>query len=255
MGLTTENLIVGYGGTPIVKGVNVTVPEGKITALLGPNGCGKSTLLKALSRILKVQSGAVLWQGERIEQISSRQLAQQLALLPQSQEPPEGVTVRDAVSYGRSPYTGFWGQLSAQDKSIVEQSMEATGIACFADRPVTDLSGGQRQRVWLAMTLAQDTDYILLDEPTTYLDMNHQVELMKLLRKLNQQGKTIVTVLHDINQACRYCDHLIVMQEGQVMSEGAPDVVLTSELLAKVFELDAQIHPCPITQTPMCIVR
>lgn len=255
MALTTENLVVGYGKVPIVKGVNITVPEGKITALLGPNGCGKSTLLKALSRILSAQSGAVLWNDEKIEQISSRQLAQQLALLPQSQEPPEGVTVRDAVSYGRSPYTGFWGQLSAQDKAIVDQSMKATGVDGFAERAVTDLSGGQRQRVWLAMTLAQDTDYILLDEPTTYLDMNHQVELMKLLRKLNQQGKTIVTVLHDINQACRYCDHLIVMQEGQVMSEGAPDVVLTSELLAKVFELDAQIHPCPITKTPMCIVR
>ena len=255
MALTTENLVVGYGKVPIVKGVNITVPEGKITALLGPNGCGKSTLLKALSRILSAQSGAVLWHEEKIEQISSRQLAQQLALLPQSQEPPEGVTVRDAVSYGRSPYTGFWGQLSAHDKAIVEQSMKATGVESFAQRAVTDLSGGQRQRVWLAMTLAQDTDYILLDEPTTYLDMNHQVELMKLLRQLNQQGKTIVTVLHDINQACRYCDHLIVMQEGQVISEGAPDVVLTSELLAKVFELDAQIHPCPITQTPMCIVR
>ena len=255
MALTTENLVVGYGKVPIVKGVNITVPEGKITALLGPNGCGKSTLLKALSRILSAQSGAVLWHEEKIEQISSRQLAQQLALLPQSQEPPEGVTVRDAVSYGRSPYTGFWGQLSVHDKAIVEQSLKATGVECFAERAVTDLSGGQRQRVWLAMTLAQDTDYILLDEPTTYLDMNHQVELMKLLRKLNQQGKTIVTVLHDINQACRYCDHLIVMQEGQVISEGAPDVVLTSELLAKVFELDAQIHPCPITKTPMCIVR
>lgn len=255
MALTTENLVVGYGKVPIVKGVNITVPEGKITALLGPNGCGKSTLLKALSRILSAQSGAVLWNDEKIEQISSRQLAQQLALLPQSQESPEGVTVRDAVSYGRSPYTGLWGQLSAHDKAIVEQSMKATGVESFAERAVTDLSGGQRQRVWLAMTLAQDTDYILLDEPTTYLDMNHQVELMKLLRKLNQQGKTIVTVLHDINQACRYCDHLIVMQEGQVISEGAPDVVLTSELLAKVFELDAQIHPCPITKTPMCIVR
>ncbi|WP_165313195.1 Fe(3+) dicitrate ABC transporter ATP-binding protein FecE [Vibrio ziniensis] len=254
MALTTENLVVGYGKVPIVKGVNITVPEGKITALLGPNGCGKSTLLKALSRILSAQNGAVLWNDEKIEQISSRQLAQQLALLPQSQEPPEGVTVRDAVSYGRSPYTGFWGQLSERDKAIVEQSMKATGVESFAERAVTDLSGGQRQRVWLAMTLAQDTDYILLDEPTTYLDMNHQVELMKLLRKLNQQGKTIVTVLHDINQACRYCDHLIVMQEGQVMSEGAPDVVLTSELLAKVFELDAQIHQCPITHTPMCIV-
>jgi len=255
MRLATNNLIVGYGKGAIVKGADLSIPDGKITALLGPNGCGKSTLLKALSRILKPESGEVLWQGESIDKISSKKLAQQLALLPQSQEAPEGVTVREAVSYGRSPYTGFWGQLSAQDKLLVEQAMSATGVEIFADRPVADLSGGQRQRVWLAMTLAQDTDFILLDEPTTYLDINHQVELMKMLRKLNQQGKTIITVLHDINQACRYCDHLIVMQEGKVVSEGCPDTVLTAQLLKNVFELDAEIHKDPIALTPMCVVR
>lgn len=165
------------------------------------------------------------------------------------------MSVQEVVSYGRSPYTGFWGQLSVQDKRIVEQAMKATGVETFADKPVMDLSGGQRQRVWLALTLAQDTDFILLDEPTTYLDMNHQVELMKLLRMLNQQGKTIVAVLHDINQACRYCDHLIVMQAGRVITEGAPQVVMTPKLLAEVFELDAEIHQDPIAGTPMCIVR
>ncbi|MEL6117629.1 Fe(3+) dicitrate ABC transporter ATP-binding protein FecE [Photobacterium sp. SP02] len=255
MRLTTNNLTVGYGKGPIIQGVNVAIPEGKITALLGPNGCGKSTLLKTLSRILTPETGHVLWQGESISQIPSRQLARQLALLPQSQEPPEGVSVREAVAYGRSPYTGFWGQLSAQDRVLVEQAMTATGVITFAERPVTDLSGGQRQRVWLAMTLAQDTDYILLDEPTTYLDLNHQVELMKLLRTLNQQGKTIVTVLHDINQACRYCDHLIVMQTGNVVAEGTPDEILTAELLSNVFALDAEIHQDPIAATPMCVVR
>lgn len=255
MRLTTENLTVGYGKGPIVKGVDVVIPQGKITALLGPNGCGKSTLLKALSRILRAQSGQVLWQGQPIEQISSRLLARQLALLPQSQEPPEGVSVREAVAYGRSPYTGFWGQLSSEDKHIVSDAMQATGVSEFADRPVSDLSGGQRQRVWLALTLAQDTDFVLLDEPTTYLDINHQVELMKLMRMLNQQGKTIVTVLHDINQACRYCDHLIVMQGGRIISEGPPAEVMTPELLADVFELDAEIHQDPVAGTPMCIVR
>ncbi|MCG3728825.1 Fe(3+) dicitrate ABC transporter ATP-binding protein FecE [Vibrio cincinnatiensis] len=255
MHLTTENLVVGYGKGPIVNGVDVTIPEGKISALLGPNGCGKSTLLKTLSRILKPQRGHVFWEGKAVEQVPSRVFARQLALLPQSQQPPEGVSVREVVSYGRSPYTGFWGQLSVHDKCIIEQAMQATGVEAFAETPVIDLSGGQRQRVWLALTLAQDTDFILLDEPTTYLDMNHQVELMKLLRMLNQQGKTIVAVLHDINQACRYCDHLIVMQAGRVITEGAPQVVMTPKLLAEVFELDAEIHQDPIAGTPMCIVR
>ncbi len=254
MRLATENLVVSYGKDPIVKSVDVVIPKGKITALLGPNGCGKSTLLKALSRILPAQQGQVLWNDKPIEQTPSKQLAQHLALLPQAQEVPEGVTVREAVSYGRSPYTGFWGQLSAEDKNMVEKTMSATGVQEFADRSVVDLSGGQRQRVWLAMTIAQDTDYILLDEPTTYLDLNHQVELMKLLRTLNQQGKTIVTVLHDINQACRYCDHLIVMKSGKVVTQGEPQQVLTRDVLKQVFELEAEIHQDPIAKTPMCVV-
>ncbi len=254
MHLTTENLVVSYGKDPIVKSVNVVIPKGKITTLLGPNGCGKSTLLKALSRILPAQQGQVLWNQKPINDTPSKQLAQHLALLPQSQEAPEGVSVREAVAYGRSPYTGFWGQLSEQDKLVVEQTMLATGVSQFAERPVADLSGGQRQRVWLAMTIAQDTDYILLDEPTTYLDLNHQVELMKLLRSLNQQGKTIVTVLHDINQACRYSDHLIVMKAGEVVDEGAPEQVLTQAILKEVFELEAEIHQDPVAQTPMCVV-
>ncbi len=255
MQLHTENLMVGYGRTPIVKGVNITVPEGKITALLGPNGCGKSTLLKALSRILPAQQGVVYWNDQPIQQTDSKQLARHLALLPQAQETPEGVTVREAVAYGRSPYTGFWGQLSEHDQHMVTQAMRATGVDLYAERAVSDLSGGQRQRVWLAMTLAQDTDYILLDEPTTYLDLSHQVELMNLLRTLQRQGKTVVCVLHDINQACRYSDHLIVMKEGEVVVEGQPEQVLTRPLLKQVFALEAEIHRDPITQTPMCVVR
>ncbi len=254
MNLATRELVVSYGRDPVVKGVDMAIPKGKITALLGPNGCGKSTLLKALARILPAQSGAVVWNDAPIGQTPSKLLAQHLALLPQAQETPEGVTVSEVIAYGRSPYTGFWGQLSEHDKTIVAQAIHVTGLDLFAQRPVIELSGGQRQRVWLAMTLAQDTDYILLDEPTTYLDLNHQVELMKLLRTLNQQGKTIVTVLHDINQACRYSDHLFVMKEGVVVAAGAPQQVLTSTLLKDVFELDAQIHIDPVAKTPMCIV-
>ena len=255
MRLSTEKLVLSYGKTPIVKGVDVAIPQGKIIALLGPNGCGKSTLLKGLSRILLPDAGEVFWDETPIHEVASKTLAQHLALLPQAQETPEGITVREAVGYGRSPYTGFWGQLSEQDNAIVEQAMIATGVMDLASTLVTDLSGGQRQRVWLAMTLAQDTDYILLDEPTTYLDLNHQVELMKLLRKLNQEGKTVITVLHDINQACRYCDYLIVMKAGQVVTEGCPEEVLTAKLLADVFDLEAEIHRDPIAGSPMCVVR
>lgn len=255
MALITENVSIGYDKSPIVKAVDLVIPQGKITALIGPNGCGKSTLLKGLSRILKPQSGNILWQGEPLMNVSSRDLAQQLALLPQSQHTPDGISVREAVSYGRSPYTGFWGQLSNEDKAIVERALEMAGVDELAQRLLVELSGGQKQRVWLAMTLAQDTDYILLDEPTTYLDINHQVELMKLMRRLNQEGKTLVTVLHDINQACRYCDHLIVMKSGEIICEGDPNTVITSKLLADVFELDAQIYPDPISGTPMCVVR
>ncbi|WP_105901340.1 Fe(3+) dicitrate ABC transporter ATP-binding protein FecE [Vibrio gangliei] len=254
MQLATDDLTVGYGQEPIVKTVTTSIPKGKITALLGPNGCGKSTLLKTLSRLLEPRSGQVLWNGQSIADISPKILAQQLSLLPQSQVVPEGITVREAVAYGRSPYTGFWGQLSPNDKQHIVQAMRSTGVEDFSERLLSDLSGGQCQRVWLALTLAQDTDYILLDEPTTYLDINHQVELMKLMRSLNHLGKTIVTVLHDINQACRYCDHLIVMQAGKVVCEGAPADVMTSTLLNNVFGLDAKIYSDPIAGTPMCVV-
>ncbi|MDW6004940.1 Fe(3+) dicitrate ABC transporter ATP-binding protein FecE [Vibrio mangrovi] len=255
MGLKTENLCVGYGDRPVVQQVNIQILEGKITALLGPNGCGKSTLLKSLVRILTPQSGEVQWQGKDVRHYPSQTIARSLSLLPQSQEAPEGILVRDVVGYGRSPYTGFWGQLTETDRHKVEQAMQLTGVTEFAERNVVELSGGQRQRVWLAMTLAQDTDYVFLDEPTTYLDLNHQVELMKLMRTLNRAGKTLVTVLHDINQACRYCDHLIVMNAGQVVAQGSPDEILTTQLLADVFDLDAEIHRDPVAGTPMCVVR
>ncbi|MEO9653913.1 Fe(3+) dicitrate ABC transporter ATP-binding protein FecE [Marinomonas sp.] len=255
MSLSIHQLNVGYQDKTIVKQITLDIPDGKIVALLGPNGCGKSTLLKAIARILTPQSGEVRWQGTNLHKLPSRQLATQLALLPQTQPIPEGVKVKDLVAYGRSPYTGFWGRLNKKDHVIIQQAMQQVGVDILAEQYVSELSGGQRQRVWLAMTLAQDTPYLLLDEPTTYMDLNHQVELMKLLRQLNQKGKTIITVLHDINQAARYCDHLIVMRDGDVVTQGSPDSVLTPELLLSVFNVDAQIHTDPIANTPMCIVR
>ncbi len=252
--LTTNSLSVGYQNKIIVDEVSLSIPTGKITALLGPNGCGKSTLLKSIARILEPMSGEVLLQGENIRTLQGKSFARQLSLLPQAQIPPEGITVREAVSYGRSPYSGFWGQLTDTDNSHVEQAMKATGVDHLSEQKVTDLSGGQCQRVWLALTLAQDTDFVLLDEPTTYLDLNHQVELMKLLQQLKAQGKTVITVLHDINQACRYCDHLVVMKTGQSVAEGNPESVLTSELLLEVFSLHAEIYRDPIANTPMCVV-
>lgn len=254
MSLSTHNLSVGYHDKAIVKQVNLSIPEGKIIALLGPNGCGKSTLLKAMARILSPMEGHVQWQGKNLHSIASKKLAQQLALLPQTQPIPEGIKVKDLVAYGRSPYTGFWGRLNRQDQLIIDSVMHETGITELADQLVSELSGGQRQRVWLAMTLAQDTPYLLLDEPTTYMDLSHQVELMHLLRKLNKQGKTIITVLHDINQAARYCDHLIVMKQGSIITQGSPDSVLTQTLMKDVFSLNAQIHRDPIAKTPMCVV-
>ncbi|SBS40284.1 putative siderophore transport system ATP-binding protein YusV [Marinomonas spartinae] len=255
MSLSTHNVCVGYHGKTIVNQVSLTIPEGKMVALLGPNGCGKSTLLKAMARILTPITGEVQWCGKNLHQMPSKGLAKQLALLPQTQPIPEGIKVKDLIAYGRSPYTGFWGKLTKDDHTIVDKVMQETGVTSLAEQLVSELSGGQRQRVWLAMTLAQDTPYLLLDEPTTYMDLNHQVELMHLLRQLNLSGKTIVTVLHDINQAARYCDHLIVMKQGQINTQGTPEAVLTKDMLRTVFDLNAQIHRDPIANTPMCIVE
>ncbi|PWQ95172.1 Fe(3+) dicitrate ABC transporter ATP-binding protein FecE [Leucothrix arctica] len=255
MTISTDALTVGYHGTAIVQSVKLTVPHGKITALLGPNGCGKSTLLKAFANILKPMSGDVYWENQPLQELSAKHLSTQLALLPQTQPIPEGIKVKDLVAYGRSPHTGFWGNLSTTDLAIVQSMMVQTNVDELADKLVSELSGGQRQRVWLAMILAQETPYLLLDEPTTYMDINHQVELMHTLRALNNQGKTVVTVLHDINQAARYCDHLIVMKAGVLICQGTPSEVLTTEMLQAVFDLKAQVHKDPVSGTPMCIVE
>ncbi|HAJ3171386.1 TPA: Fe(3+) dicitrate ABC transporter ATP-binding protein FecE, partial [Escherichia coli] len=242
MRLRTENLTVSYGAQTVLDGLSLALPAGKITALLGPNGCGKSTLLNCFSRLLTPDSGEILLDEKPIAGFSARQLARRLALLPQHHLSPEGITVRELVSYGRSPWLSLWGRLSAEDNERVNVAMSQTRTRNLADRRLTQLSGGQRQRAFLAMVLAQDTPLILLDEPTTYLDINHQVELMRLMVELKRQGKTVVTVLHDLNQASRYCDHLVVLASGRVMAQGAPEAVMKPELLKTVFSVEAEIH-------------
>lgn len=255
MELRTENLTAGYDGKRIINNLNLTLPGGKITALLGPNGCGKSTLLKCFSRLLTPDAGEIWLGNQTLNGISTRQLARRLTLLPQQHYVPEGVTVRELVSYGRSPWLPIWGRLSTQDRESIERVLERTGIAALAEQPLSALSGGQRQRTFLALLLAQDTPLVLLDEPTTWLDINHQVELMKLMRELQLMGKTVVTVLHDLNQASRYCDHLVVLAGGQVQAHGPAETVLTPEMLREVFSLEAEIHPEPVSLRPMCVVK
>lgn len=255
MRLHTENLTVSYGTNTVLEGLSLALPAGKITALLGPNGCGKSTLLNCFSRLLTPTSGSVLLNDRPINDFSSRQLARRLALLPQHALTPEGITVRELVSYGRSPWLSLWGRLSVEDNARVKVAMRQTQTHHLAERRVTELSGGQRQRAFLAMVLAQDTPVVLLDEPTTYLDINHQVELMRLMGELRAEGKTVVTVLHDLNQASRYCDHLVVMAKGNVAAQGTPQKVMTRELLRSVFSVEAEIHPEPLSGRPLCVVK
>lgn len=253
--ITTQQLFVAYGDTTIIENLSVTIPKGKVTALIGPNGCGKSTLLKTLSRINKPKSGEIFIEQTSLGQIKDKVLAQQLSLLPQVLVSPEGITVRKLVEYGRSPYVSHWGRLSQADKKIVEQAMTETGVLELAEQNVESLSGGQRQRAWIAMVLAQDTEIVMLDEPTTYLDLSHQIELMELMRTMNAQGKTVIVVLHDLNQACRYCDHLVVLKRGQLMAQGSPKEVFTERLLQEVFDLDAVVINDPIASSPMCIAK
>lgn len=253
MDIRTHDLCAGYGSKRILHHINVTLPAGQITALLGPNGCGKSTLLKCFARLLTPQQGEILLGRDPLTALSSRQLARLLALLSQQHLTPEGISVEELVGYGRSPWMPFWGRLSASDKAQVQAAMARMDIIELAQQRVTALSGGQRQRVFLAMLLAQDTPIVLLDEPTTWLDINHQVELMKLMGDLKAQGKTVVTVLHDLNQASRYCDHLVLLKQGSVVVQGAPSQVLTPQQLQQVFDVRASVVADPLSGTPLCL--
>lgn len=254
MPLSVEGLSAGYASTPILHNLSLTLPAGKITALLGPNGCGKSTLLRCCSRLLKPTQGRVTLGDDDLAGLSARQLGQRLALLPQQHSVPEGISVRELVGYGRSPWLNLFGRPGPADHRRVQAAIDEVQIGDLVEKQLSALSGGQRQRAFLAMTLAQDTPLLLLDEPTTWLDINHQVELLLLLRRQQQQGKTVVTVLHDLNQASRYCDHLVLMMAGQVVACGTPEQVMTPELLQQVFSINAQIHTDPVCGRPMCVV-
>jgi iron complex transport system ATP-binding protein len=252
--LLTQNLSLGYEKRAVIQDLSLALPEGKITALVGANGCGKSTLLRGLARLLKPTQGAVYLDGKAITQCSTKWVAQQIGLLPQSPTAPEGLTVRDLVAQGRYPYQSWMQQWSSQDEQSVQQALEITDLTELSDRPLDTLSGGQRQRAWIAMTLAQNTHVLLLDEPTTFLDLAHQIEVLDLLHELNQQqGRTIIMVLHDLNHACRYADYLIALKAGKVFAAGDPQQVMTVDTVQAVFNLQCRIYPDPICGTPMCV--
>lgn len=253
--LEVSDLVAGYGGEPILKGVDFNAIEGGITALVGPNGCGKSTLLKVMSRILPPASGTVLLDGIPLGDIPTKHVARKLALLPQGPIAPEGLSVRELISQGRYPHQSLLQQWSPEDSHAVAQAMADTHTEEFADRPVSSLSGGQRQRCWIAMVLAQDTPIVLLDEPTTFLDMKVQVDVMTLLQKVAKTGRTLIVVMHELNIAAAFCDHLVMMREGTIMASGTPNEVMTPKRLQQVFGLDAQIIPDPETGRPICVPR
>ncbi|WP_408009283.1 ABC transporter ATP-binding protein [Pseudalkalibacillus sp. A8] len=252
--LHTTDLNIGYGERLIVKDLTVEIPDKKITTIIGPNGCGKSTLLKAITRIISHQSGTVVLDGENISKQNTKELAKKMAILPQTPESASGLTVGELISYGRFPYQKGFGRLTKRDYEMIDWALEVTGTIDFKHRPVDALSGGQRQRVWIAMALAQETDIIFLDEPTTYLDMAHQLEVLELLQSLNiQEHRTIIMVLHDLNQAARFADYIIAMKDGEIVKAGNYEEVITRDVLRKVFQIDAEIGRDPRTKKPMCI--
>ena len=251
--IQTEALVVGYDKAIIVPDFNVAFEAGKVTSIIGANGCGKSTVLKAVGRIIPSAGGAVIVNGTPISQLSSKAVAQQMAILPQTPQAPGTLTCTELVSYGRFPYQTGMGRLTKEDREIVQWALDVTNMGDFKDREIANLSGGQRQRVWIAMALAQQTGIILLDEPTTYLDLSHQLEVLELLSKLNrEQGCTIIMVLHDLNLASRYSDYLLAMRAGTVYAHGTPDEVFTAPMLAQCFKIDGIIERDPRTGKPIC---
>lgn len=251
--IVTEDATIGYDRSIISTGLSVAIPDGSFTAIIGPNGCGKSTLLRALARVLTPSAGRVILDGKAIGDYKSKEVARRLGLLPQTSLAPEGIRVADLVARGRAPYQNLIQQWRDTDEEAVAAALAATRLTELSGRLVDELSGGQRQRVWVAMLLAQDTPIMLLDEPTTFLDIAHQYELMELFRTFHDEGKTIVAVLHDLNQAARYADHLIVMRDGAVVTTGRPGDVITAGLVSQVFGLPALVVPDPVTGTPTVV--
>ncbi|QYO64594.1 ABC transporter ATP-binding protein [Leptolyngbya sp. 7M] len=240
--LTTRQLTLAYDKAIVIRDLDLMIPAGQITALVGPNGCGKSTLLRGLARLLKPLKGTVYLDSASIFRLSTKEVAKQLGILPQSPTAPEGLTVRELVAQGRYPHQSWLQQWSAEDDRFLEQALAITSMVELANRPLDTLSGGQRQRAWIAMTLAQNTPILLLDEPTTFLDLAHQIEILDLLYELNQtEGRTIVMVLHDLNQACRYADHLIAVKNGGVYAQGIPTNIMTETMVQEVFGVESRM--------------
>ncbi|WP_448222285.1 ABC transporter ATP-binding protein [Gordonia iterans] len=251
--LSVAGLRVGYGERIIIESLDAHIPDGSFTVIVGPNACGKSTLLRALSRLLKPTQGEVMLDGRPVSSYRGKDFAREIGLLPQQSIAPEGITVIDLVSRGRFPYQSMFQQWTDDDQRAVDKALAATRLTELSTRTVEALSGGQRQRVWIAMALAQETPILLLDEPTTYLDLAHQLEVLQLCAELNAEGKTLVAVLHDLNQAARFGTHLIAMRSGSVIASGAPAEILDAELVEKVFGVRSQVVPDPETGTPMII--
>lgn len=240
--INAENLTISYEQKTIIKELNINIPKGKITTIIGPNGCGKSTLLKALGYLLKPKKGSIYLDGEDIQRLSTKEVAKKMAILPQSPQAPSGLTVGELVTYGRFPHQKGFGKLKKEDKEIINWALEVTKTLEFETTAVDNLSGGQRQRVWIAMALAQGTELILLDEPTTYLDLAYQLEVLELLYDLNKnQKKTIVMVLHDLNLASRFADYMVAIRSGKIISHGSPEEIMTPKMLKEVFNIDANI--------------
>ncbi|EDL62655.1 ABC transporter ATP-binding protein [Bacillus sp. SG-1] len=252
--LQTESLTLSYGDRIIIDELDLEIPRGEITVFIGGNGCGKSTLLRSLARLLKPQTGSVLIDGNAIAKLSTKDVAKRLAILPQSPTAPEGLTVLQLVKQGRYPHQSWLKQWSQKDEEIVTKALQETKMEEFQHRRVDELSGGQRQRAWIALTLAQDTDIILLDEPTTYLDMTHQIEILDLLFELNEkEERTIIMVLHDLNLACRYAHNIVAIRDQKIFAQGKPEEVISCNLVKNVFDMDCQVTSDPLFGTPLCI--
>ena len=249
-----EAITVGYDGRVVISDLDFAVPAGKVTVIVGPNACGKSTLLRSMAGLHPLTAGSVLLDGSSIEQLGRKRVARTVGVLPQSSIAPDGVRVAELVARGRYPHQGWFGLARSDDDLVVAKALADTGAADLADRRVDELSGGQRQRVWIAMVLAQATDIVLLDEPTTYLDVTHQLDLLDLLAELNhERGTTVVMVLHELNLAARYADHLVMMRDGAIVEQGVPANIVTTESIRHVFGLDCQVVPDPVSGTPLVV--
>ncbi|WP_120994411.1 ABC transporter ATP-binding protein [Stutzerimonas urumqiensis] len=249
--LEARQLSMGYGETAVLRDLDLQLPRSQVTAIVGPNGCGKSTLLAGLARLHKPTCGAVLLNGEAINRLPTRDVARQLALLPQDASAPDGLTVAELIRFGRQPHQRLLHQWSAHDQAIVEAALQVANLAELADRPLQSMSGGQRQRAWIAMAVAQSTPLLLLDEPTSALDLGHQIEVFELIRQLAGAGKTVVMVVHDLASACRYADHLVAMNGGQVIANGPPDEVVTPELVQTLYGVHCTLLRDPLHGTPI----